>query len=226
MKVTYGLNDFSKKRKKPIYYIISDFSGQIIEDYPAGDSDDWDGGFINYTGKYVLLIKIDSFNNILNEGIFSRIDKKILNDLQQNKVKVCLFLEEGGAQDSVLNKVPFELLQEELLKFNIDESNIVYTDNNLILEEEFKKHCSGSRIKVFSNYFQIWRYLAQQTKIKSSVPSGEEVEMLEGEVGGRCWVIDFKSKRATRVSKSSMAAEVLVLNRCLATGKFPTKLSK
>ena len=88
MNLSYGLNDFTKKRKKPIYYIISNFSGQIVEEYPAGDPVDWKGEFLTYADEYVLLIKIDSFNNLLLEGIFSRIDKKILNDLQQDRVKV------------------------------------------------------------------------------------------------------------------------------------------
>jgi hypothetical protein len=39
------------------------------------------------------------------------------------------------------------------------------------------------------------------------------VEVLEGHTGGRCHVLQFKSNRATRVSKSSMSAEVLVLVR-------------
>jgi hypothetical protein len=38
-------------------------------------------------------------------------------------------------------------------------------------------------------------------------------EVTEGHVGGRCHVLLFRSNRATRVSKSSMAAEVLVLVR-------------
>jgi len=182
----HGLNDFTKKRKKPIYCIISDFSGQIVEEYPTGDQENWKGEFLTYTDEYVLLIKIDSFNNILLKGIFSRIDKKILNDLQQDRVKVCFYLEEGGYQDSVLNEIPYELLQKELLKFNIDESNIVYTDNNLIIEEEFKKHYPDSKIKVLSHNFQIWRYFSNQVKMKSRV--GKWERGLNGEILS---VVDF-----------------------------------
>ena len=39
------------------------------------------------------------------------------------------------------------------------------------------------------------------------------IEVLEGDVGGRCWVVEFRSKRATRVSNSSMSAEILILVR-------------
>jgi len=165
MELSHGLNDFTKK---PIYCIISDFDGQFVEDYPEGSTEDWGGngethhGFIDYMDEYVLFIKIDSFNSLAEEGLFGRINKKILNDLQGDKVKVCLYLEEGGAHDSVLNKVLYELLQKELLKFNIDESNIVYTDNNLILEEEFKKHYPESKIKVVSHNWQLWRYANQK----------------------------------------------------------------
>jgi|TARA_B100001964_G_C14202164_1_gene586385 hypothetical protein len=172
MELSRGLSDFTKK---PIYYIISDFAGQFVEEYPTGTIVDWGGdgethqGFINYTGEYVLLIKIDSFNNILNEGVFSRVDNKILNDLQCDRVKVCFYLEEGGAHDSVLNKVPYELLQKELLKFNIDESNIVYSDNNFILETEFKKHYPDSKIKVVSHNWQLWRYVNQKRKERYTV---------------------------------------------------------
>ena len=177
MELSRGLSDFTKK---PIYYIISDFAGQFVEEYPTGTIVDWGGdgethqGFINYTGEYVLLIKIDSFNNILNEGVFSRVDNKILNDLQCDRVKVCFYLEEGGANDSVLNKVIYEFLQKELLKFNIDESNIVYTDNNLIIEEEFKKHYPESKIKVVSHNWQLWRYFYQQVKMKPKTIKWEE----------------------------------------------------
>ena len=36
----------------------------------------------------------------------------------------------------------------------------------------------------------------------------------KGHAGGQRWIIEFRSKLATRVSKSSMGVEVLVLNRC------------
>ena len=39
-------------------------------------------------------------------------------------------------------------------------------------------------------------------------------EVLEGDIGGRCWIVEFRTKRATRVSNSSMSAAVLVLVRC------------
>ena len=39
-------------------------------------------------------------------------------------------------------------------------------------------------------------------------------EVLEGDIGGRCWIVEFRTKRATRVSNSSMSAEVLILVRC------------
>jgi hypothetical protein len=164
----------TEKRKKPIYHIISNFQGKFVEDYPSGTQEDWDGGFINYTGEYVLLIRIDSFNTLAEEGLFGRINKKILKDLQCGRVKVCFYLEEGGANDSVLNKVIYEFLQKELLKFNIDESNIVYTDNNLIIEEEFKKHYPESKIKVVSHNWQLWRYFYQQVKMKPKTIKWEE----------------------------------------------------
>ena len=155
----------TEKRKKPIYYILSNFQGKFTEDYPSGTQEDWDGGFISYTGEYVLLIRIDSFNTLAEEGLFGRINKKILNDLQCDRVKVCLLLQEGGSHDSVLNKVIYEFLQKEFLKFNIKESNIVYTDNNFILETEFKKHYPESKIKVVSHNWQLWRYVDCQTGV-------------------------------------------------------------
>ena len=155
----------TEKRKKPIYYIFSNFQGKFTEDYPSGTQEDWDGGFISYTGEYVLLIRIDSFNTLAEEGLFGRINKKILNDLQCDRVKVCLLLQEGGSHDSVLNKVIYEFLQKEFLKFNIKESNIVYTDNNFILETEFKKHYPESKIKVVSHNWQLWRYVDCQAGV-------------------------------------------------------------
>jgi len=155
----------TEKRKKPIYYILSNFQGKFTEDYLSGTQEDWDGGFISYTGEYVLLIRIDSFNTLAEEGLFGRINKKILNDLQCDRVKVCLLLQEGGSHDSVLNKVIYEFLQKEFLKFNIKESNIVYTDNNFILETEFKKHYPESKIKVVSHNWQLWRYVDCQTGV-------------------------------------------------------------
>jgi len=185
MELSHGLNDFTKKT---FYHIITDFHGKFTEDYPVGTIYDWDGdgethhGFIDYMGEYVLLIRIDSFNTLAKEGLFGRINKKILNDLQCDRVKVCLWLQEGGSHDSVLNKVIYEFLQKEFLKFNIKESNIVYTDNNLILEEEFKKHYPESKIKVVSHNWQLWRYFGNHVKMKSKVIKWEKIDAANGGV--------------------------------------------
>ena len=168
MKKEYGFNDHNIKRKKPIYYIISDFDGKLIEEFPAGSQSQWDGGFDEYQGEYVLIIKVNNFSNTLNNMIFMhKFNERVLEDLQNNKVKLCFYAEEGGAQDSVLNVGLYKFLSEQLVSANIDEKNIFYSDSNLIIESEFKKHYPNSKINVFSHYWQCWRYLYSQNKILS-----------------------------------------------------------
>ena len=166
MKKEYGFNDHNIKRKKPIYYIISDFDGKLIEEFPAGSQSQWGGGFNQYQGEYVLVIKVNNFSNTLNNNIFiPKFNSRVLEDLQNNKVKLCFYVEEGGAQDSVLNSGLYDLLLEQLVSANINEKNIFYSDSNLIIESEFKKHYPNSKINVFSHYWQCWRYLYSQNKI-------------------------------------------------------------
>lgn len=168
MKMEYGFNDHTKKQKKPIYYIISDFDGKLIEEFPAGSEYNWNGGFNQYQGEYVLVIKVNNFSNTLNNNIFiPKFNSRVLEDLQNNKVKLCFYAEEGGAQDSVLNSGLYDLLLEQLFQASIDESNVFYSDSNLIVESEFKKHYPKSKIKVFSHYWQCWRYVHSQDKTLS-----------------------------------------------------------
>ena len=168
MKKEYGFSDHSIKRKKPIYQIVSDFDGKIVEEFPAGSQEDWGGGFDKYQGEYVLIVKVNNFGNTLNQEIFiDKINKKVIKDLQKDKVKLCFYSEEGGAHDSVLNKGLYKLLTQQLSNSKINELNVFYTDSNLIIEEEFKKYYSKSKIRVFSHYWQCWRYLDSQNKILS-----------------------------------------------------------
>ena len=137
MKKEYGFSDHSIKRKKPIYQIVSDFDGKIVEEFPAGSQEDWGGGFDKYQGEYVLIVKVNNFGNTLNQEIFiDKINKKVIKDLQKDKVKLCFNSEEGGAHDSVLNKGLYKLLTQQLSNSKINELNVFYTDSNLIIEEE------------------------------------------------------------------------------------------
>ena len=52
-----------------------------------------------------------------------------------------------------------------LNQFNIDESNVIYSDNNFILETEFKKHYPNSKMNVLPHYWQLWRFLDCQTDL-------------------------------------------------------------
>ena len=66
---------------------------------------------------------------------------------------------EGDHHDSILNDGIYNLLIKELNQFNIDESNVIYSDNNFILETEFKKHYPNSKMNVLPHYLQLWRFL-------------------------------------------------------------------
>ena len=72
---------------------------------------------------------------------------------------------EGHQHDGILSDDCYNLLTSELKKFNIDERNIVFSDNNFILETEFKKHYSDSKINAIPHYWQLWRYVDCQTNV-------------------------------------------------------------
>ena len=163
----YGLDDISKKRQKLVYWINADPDGIIFSDNSTQieylDSC-ISGGFENYTGDYVLNVQAENLGKFLERGFLSRINQKVFNDIKLGRVKI-LFLNqcEGHQHDGILNDDCYNLLTLELKKFNIKESNIVYSDNNFILETEFKKHYPDSKISALPHYWQVWRYVDSQT---------------------------------------------------------------
>ena len=129
----YGLDDVSKIRKKPVYYINSDPDGVIFSEDSADSKNDWKDGFETYIGDYVLYIEAEHLGKFLERGFLSRINQKVSNDIKLGKVKI-IFLNqcEGDQHDSVLTDKCYSLLTSELKEFNIDEGNVVFSDNNFI----------------------------------------------------------------------------------------------
>ena len=149
-----------------IYWINSDPDGNIFSEDSADNRNDWNGGFETYTGDYVLNIQAEHIGNFLERGFLSRINQKVSNDIKLGRVKI-LFLNqcEGHQHDGILNDKCYKLLTSELKKFNIDERNIFFSDNNFILESEFKKHYPDSKINAIPHYWQLWRYVDSQTDV-------------------------------------------------------------
>jgi len=162
----YGLDDISKKRKKPVFWMNADPDGVIFSEDSADNKNDWKGGFETYTDEYLLNIQAEHLGRFLERGFLNRINKKLFNDIKLGKVKI-MFLNqcEGDHHDSILNDNIYNLLIKELNQFNIDESNVIYSDNNFIIETEFKKHYPNSKMNVLPHYWQLWRFLDCQTDL-------------------------------------------------------------
>jgi|TARA_Y100000034_G_scaffold47493_1_gene58487 hypothetical protein len=165
----YGFDDVSKKRQKLVYWINADPDGIIFSDDSAEfkylDSH-ISGGFENYTGDYVLNVQAENLGKFLERGFLSRINQKVFNDIKLGRVKI-LFLNqcEGHQHDGILNDDCYNILTSEFKEFNIDERNVVFSDNNFILETEFKKHYPDSKINAIPHYWQLWRYVDCQAGV-------------------------------------------------------------
>ena len=162
----YGFDDVSKKRQKPIYWINANPEGIIFSEDRADNKNDWKGGFETYTGDYVLNVQAEHLGKFLKKGFLSRINSKVFNDIKLGRVKI-IFLNqcEGHHHDGILNDDCYNILTSEFKEFNIDERNVVFSDNNFILETEFKKHYPDSKINTIPHYWQLWRYVDCQTDV-------------------------------------------------------------